>query len=287
MQTTACARTAAQNCSRRSKRAARLTSIRNSVLWRFQRRDVKRSHMLRRDLSLAIILTPWRWCRRRHGRWSAASIMSATGGRTMTFGRVWPKTASPANGSISSLAEYRVHPRSMMKTQTHRNYRDLILNYTARHPWTSLVDREPFRAARFSAATLTEPSAREHDRQDPADPPCPVSKQKFGLWFRIESPLVSVDGLEMADRRRPRRSYRAICPRRRSRTPSISAMRCRKRLSPSFAKRRALFLISVLAGQGKIRSCRRGRIRDLPQHMDVVGDAMFSRSTMNVSTPSS
>ena len=45
------------------------------------------------------------------------------------------------------LADYRVHPQSMMKTQTvvPQNYRDLILNYSARHPWTSLVDRETMR----------------------------------------------------------------------------------------------------------------------------------------------
>ena len=94
-----------------------------------------------------------------------------------------------------ALAEYRVHPQSMMRTQTHRNYRDLILNYAARHPWTSLIDREPFRTARFLGATLTEPSART--RLDKILPilRCPVSKQKLA-YDPDKVSLVSVDGLE-------------------------------------------------------------------------------------------
>ena len=109
---------AARNCSRRSKQAARPMSIRRSSILALRTPRSQMFHTIRRDLSPAIILTPWRWFRRRPGRWSAATIMSATGGRTMTFGLGWRKSASPANGSTSSLAEYRVHPQSMMKTQT-------------------------------------------------------------------------------------------------------------------------------------------------------------------------
>ena len=121
--------------------------------------------------------------------------MSATDGRIMTFGLVWPKIGLAGEWLDIVLAEYRVHPQSMMRTQTHRNYRDLILNYTARHPWTSLVDREPFRAARFLGATLTEPSART--RLDKILPilRCPVSKQKLA-YDPDKVSLVSVDGLE-------------------------------------------------------------------------------------------
>jgi glycosyltransferase involved in cell wall biosynthesis/SAM-dependent methyltransferase len=95
------------------------------------------------------------------------------------------------------LAEYRVHPQSMMKTQTmiSQNYRDLILNYAARHPWTSLVDRRALHAPLFLGATLTEPSAKT--RLDKILPilRCPVSKQKLA-YNPEKSSLVSVDGLE-------------------------------------------------------------------------------------------
>ena len=95
------------------------------------------------------------------------------------------------------LAEYRVHPQSMMKTQTmiSQNYRDLILNYAARHPWTSLVDRRALHAPLFLGATLTEPSAKT--RLDKILPilRCPVSKQKLA-YNPEKSSLVSVDGME-------------------------------------------------------------------------------------------
>ena len=95
------------------------------------------------------------------------------------------------------LADYRVHPQSMLRTHTMvpQNYRDLILNYGVRHPWTSLVDREPLRTARFLGATLTEPS--EKTRLDKILPilRCPVSKQKLA-YDPEKISLVSVDGIE-------------------------------------------------------------------------------------------
>jgi ubiquinone/menaquinone biosynthesis C-methylase UbiE len=95
------------------------------------------------------------------------------------------------------LAEYRVHPQSMMKTQTTipGNYRDLILNYSARHPWTSLIDRRALQAPLFLGATLTEPSAKT--RLDKILPilRCPVRKLKLA-YNPEKTSLVSVDGIE-------------------------------------------------------------------------------------------
>jgi ubiquinone/menaquinone biosynthesis C-methylase UbiE/uncharacterized protein YbaR (Trm112 family) len=95
------------------------------------------------------------------------------------------------------LAEYRVHPQSMMKTQTivPQNYRDLILNYNARHPWTSLVDRQTMRVPLFSSAKLSEPATET--RLDKILPilRCPLSKQKLA-YNPDRSSLVSVDGIE-------------------------------------------------------------------------------------------
>jgi SAM-dependent methyltransferase/glycosyltransferase involved in cell wall biosynthesis/uncharacterized protein YbaR (Trm112 family) len=95
------------------------------------------------------------------------------------------------------LADYRVHPQSMMKTQTvvPRNYRDLMLNYSARHPWTSLGEQRALRAPLFSGPTLTESSAKTRlDRILPILR-CPVSKQKLA-YNPEKSSLVSVDGME-------------------------------------------------------------------------------------------
>ena len=95
------------------------------------------------------------------------------------------------------LAEYRVHPQSMMKIQTvvPRNFRDLVLNYGERHPWTSLIDRQMLRAPLFSSAKLSEPAAGT--RLDKILPVlrCPVSKQKLA-YNPDRSSLVSVDGIE-------------------------------------------------------------------------------------------
>ncbi len=95
------------------------------------------------------------------------------------------------------LADYRVHPQSMMKTQTviPQNFRDLVLNYSARHPWTTLIDRQMLRAPLFSSAKLTEPAAET--RLDKILPilRCPVSKQKLA-YNPDRSSLISVDGIE-------------------------------------------------------------------------------------------
>jgi glycosyltransferase involved in cell wall biosynthesis/SAM-dependent methyltransferase/uncharacterized protein YbaR (Trm112 family) len=96
-----------------------------------------------------------------------------------------------------ALAEYRVHPQSMMKTQTTipQNYRDLILSYGARHPWTSLGERQALRAPLLSVPKLTDPSAQSRlDRILPILR-CPVSKQKLA-YNPGKSSLVSVDGME-------------------------------------------------------------------------------------------
>jgi len=85
----------------------------------------------------------------------------------------------------------------MMKTETvvPRNYRDLILNYGARHPWTSLVDQRALREPLLSSLTLTEPAARSRlDRILPILR-CPVSKQKLA-YTPDRSSLISVDGIE-------------------------------------------------------------------------------------------
>ena len=79
------------------------------------------------------------------------------------------------------LADYRVHPQSMMKTQTHRNYRDLILNYTARHPWTSLIDRRPLLAPLFSGRYADRANGKDPPRQNPADPPVSGQQAETGL----------------------------------------------------------------------------------------------------------
>jgi glycosyltransferase involved in cell wall biosynthesis/ubiquinone/menaquinone biosynthesis C-methylase UbiE len=95
------------------------------------------------------------------------------------------------------LAEYRVHPQSMMKTQTvvPQNYRNLIVNYSARHPWTSLIDRQTMRGSLYSVGAVTEPSAAT--RLDKILPilRCPVSKQKLA-YNPEKSSLVSLDGME-------------------------------------------------------------------------------------------
>ena len=165
-----------------------------------------------------------------------------------------------------ALAEYRVHPQSMMRTQTHRNYRHLILNYTARHPWTSLIDREALRAPRFLGATLTEASAKT--RLDKILPilRCPVSKQKLA-YDPDKVSLVSVDGLE----KWPIVAGRPVLSRDLP-SPEIKSL---EQISDELPDE-ALAIIHETQGlvlnlsaggvNRKIRSRHRGRIRDLPAY---------------------
>ena len=82
------------------------------------------------------------------------------------------------------LADYRVHPQSMLRTQTigsRKTIGDLILNYGARHPWTSLVDRETMRGLALFGRRADGAVGRDAARQDPADPPVSGQQAEAGL----------------------------------------------------------------------------------------------------------
>jgi glycosyltransferase involved in cell wall biosynthesis len=60
------------------------------------------------------------------------------------------------------LAEYRVHPESMLRAETMvgDNYRRLVDDFSRRHPWVYLTDQEPKRARPSSRLGLTDPAQR-------------------------------------------------------------------------------------------------------------------------------
>jgi glycosyltransferase involved in cell wall biosynthesis/SAM-dependent methyltransferase len=94
------------------------------------------------------------------------------------------------------LAEYRVHPVSMLKKQTlvTENYRRLHIDFKERHPWVSLIDQETSRRIPRAQTRLID--SRRRSRIDLFFPilRCPQTHQK--LTFNEErSALVSVDGL--------------------------------------------------------------------------------------------
>lgn len=94
------------------------------------------------------------------------------------------------------LAEYRVHPTSMMKTQTivSDNYRKLHRDFAARHPWVALVDAETRRFPHSGNPNLTAPNART--RLDSLLPilRCPLTGQKLA-YDETRSSLISYDGM--------------------------------------------------------------------------------------------
>jgi GT2 family glycosyltransferase/glycosyltransferase involved in cell wall biosynthesis/SAM-dependent methyltransferase len=99
----------------------------------------------------------------------------------------------------ATLAEYRVHERSMLQTHTlvSENYRNLIVNYTMRHPWVSLVDRH---TCKLCSPPLVEPRLTAETAQTRLDRilpilRCPLSGEKLAYdGERIA--LVSLDGMQ-------------------------------------------------------------------------------------------
>lgn len=96
------------------------------------------------------------------------------------------------------LAHYRVHPTSMqtVQTQVPENYRRLLEDFKARHPWVSLNDQEQSRRPPAPRETLV-PSA-EQTRLDRLLPllRCPVTHQKLG-FDQDRAALHSFDGLRV------------------------------------------------------------------------------------------
>lgn len=94
-----------------------------------------------------------------------------------------------------TLAEYRVHETSMMKTQTivDTNYRKLHRDFASRHPWVALVDVETRRYPIDGNPRLTAPADRA--RLDDLLPilRCPVTGQKLA-YDAGRTALVSYDG---------------------------------------------------------------------------------------------
>lgn len=101
----------------------------------------------------------------------------------------------PGHWKDAVLAEYRVHPTSMMTMQTMvpENYRRLHRTFEARHPWVSLIDVETRRQRPHPALHLREPSKRS--RLDVLLPilRCPTTGQKLGFDAAREM-LASADG---------------------------------------------------------------------------------------------
>jgi glycosyltransferase involved in cell wall biosynthesis/SAM-dependent methyltransferase len=95
------------------------------------------------------------------------------------------------------LAEYRVHPQSMMTVQTLAggNYRDLQENFTARHPWIWLRDRHLARVEPHAGSRVSAPEALTRLDQLLAILRCPVSGQKLG-YDKDRTALRSYDGLQ-------------------------------------------------------------------------------------------
>lgn len=97
-----------------------------------------------------------------------------------------------------TLAEYRVHEQSMMKTQTvvTDNYRNLNLNFAKRHPWVALVDTHTMRAPLLTTSKLTDPTAQTRlDRILPVLR-CPVTGLKLAYDAERKA-LTSLDGMQI------------------------------------------------------------------------------------------
>jgi GT2 family glycosyltransferase/glycosyltransferase involved in cell wall biosynthesis/SAM-dependent methyltransferase/uncharacterized protein YbaR (Trm112 family) len=95
------------------------------------------------------------------------------------------------------LAEYRVHPTSMLSTQTlaSGNYRHLMENYTLRHPWVWLRDRHLARVMPMASVRPTPSDGQSRlDRLLPILR-CPVTRQKLG-YDETRTALRSFDGLQ-------------------------------------------------------------------------------------------
>jgi glycosyltransferase involved in cell wall biosynthesis len=79
------------------------------------------------------------------------------------------------------LAEYRVHPVSMLKKQTlvTENYRRLHIDFKERHPWVSLIDQETSRRIPRAQTRLID--SRQRSRIDLFFPilRCPQTHQKL------------------------------------------------------------------------------------------------------------
>ena len=94
------------------------------------------------------------------------------------------------------LAEYRVHAKSMLKTDTTvgDNYRRLNADFAMRHPWVSPVDTQALRRPLRTQSKLTDRDALTRlDRILPTLR-CPTSGQKLA-YSSDGSALVSLDGL--------------------------------------------------------------------------------------------
>jgi glycosyltransferase involved in cell wall biosynthesis/SAM-dependent methyltransferase len=92
------------------------------------------------------------------------------------------------------LAFYRVHPHSMLATQTTvaDNYRQLTHDFSRRHPWVSLMDRELFRKPIVAPTRLGERASRL-DKLLPLLR-CPETGQKL-TYEGAGGGLSTVDGL--------------------------------------------------------------------------------------------
>ena len=94
-----------------------------------------------------------------------------------------------------TLAEYRVHSRSMLKTETTvgENFHRLFGIFEARHPWVSLYDRHASRSFPEAEVQLTPPA--ERTRLDALLPilRCPTSGQKLA-YCEGRTALAAVDG---------------------------------------------------------------------------------------------
>jgi len=95
------------------------------------------------------------------------------------------------------LAEYRVHPQSMLTTQTLAagNYRRLQENFTTRHPWVWLRDRHLARVGPYTDVRLSATDGLTRLDQLLAILRCPVSGQKLG-YNEDRTVLRSYDGLQ-------------------------------------------------------------------------------------------
>jgi glycosyltransferase involved in cell wall biosynthesis len=94
------------------------------------------------------------------------------------------------------LAYYRVHQTSMLATQTvvPENYRRLMANFKAAHPWVSLIDQETSRRMPPAKPALTADAAETRlDRLLPILR-CPISGQRLA-YNADRTALLSVDGL--------------------------------------------------------------------------------------------
>ncbi len=95
------------------------------------------------------------------------------------------------------LAEYRVHKKSMLKTQTLRpeNFKRLQANFKQRHPWVYPLYQELARRMPKAERHLTKPAARSRIDQLLPILRCPHTKQKLA-FDDMRSTLLSFDGLQ-------------------------------------------------------------------------------------------